>query len=557
MTNRAMVKLRIPFDEGPDLESFSGARKSAGLARSLLESGGSIVSRVAMNISNVAAAFYTQRYHLASSGTSSVQGGAEERAASGTAAAAKTAVPAAGSASFAEAKTSEAVRSTLLLLQETGSVFDSEDTGLMNVRGVSDEDRARFAQIIQEAVDNNAYDDPVAYIQSLSAEDVEVLRTVHCLAETSGVTDVSTTEGATNLLLPPGQFVDTNNDGLVSNGMATLFQFPPPNAPRSVKDAWDSMSQDMTMEERMLAQVPFMVASIAANVRYDADGTPIGIYEPGDAEYTNIFGTTQAEWDQLLDRLTSQYAKLAERDSTQQARLDMLKEFSAIMDSGTASTVAENEGAAAADEESAAEDERVVTKIDGVDVVVSGHNLDDREGISLLRTYEGTLSYSAELYAQIFGNDSAANEGVIAADGTVLSDQPGMTLLSSTALGPLPEGATSYYMPVTHWTPEGQGGVHAISADPAEQDAFDRQRVEKYMDLVGVERQLKARYGDDVKLAYSHEDAGYIMLSPDDARYDEIAFAEDGVGDLLASVRKGEINKSAVTDVLGRYGYRV
>ena len=493
-----------------------------------------------MDITYAAASLYRGDHSPFSASTYGVQSSTNESSWSHTAKAAKTAAQTGVSATFAASKISESVSQALLLLQETGSVFDGEDTTLMDRRGVSDETRERFAQIVQDAVDNDAYSDPVAYIQSLSAADVEVLRQVHCLAEKSGVTGVSTREGAVNLLLPPDQCVDIDNNGVVSSGEATLFKFPPPNAPQSVKDAWEEMSKDMTMGEKLEAQIPFMVASIAANIKYDSNGTPVGIYGPDDPEYTNIFGTTEAEWDALLDRLRSSYAELAERDATQQSRLDMLNEFAALLDDRPARTAASESSA------TAAEAKKVVERINGVDVIVSGHSVDQREGVSLLRTVSGKLSYSPELYAQIQAS---------AESGTAMPN----TFLTSTAeaLGPLPPGASSAYMNITNFKPAGKWERDPLSTPIDEADAYYRQDLGKYMEVVEVERQLKAEYGNDVKLVYSHADDGYIMLTPDDLHYGEMASAEDAVQTVLRDVRKGFVEADAVSDILGKYGYRV
>lgn len=222
---------------------------------------------------------------------------------------------------------SSSVQATLLRLQETGSVFDAKDASLMNVRGVSDPERQRFAEIVVDAAQTGGYNDPVAYIQSLPDADIEVLRRVHSLAETSGVTNTDV-EGAINLLLPRREHVDLNNDGLVKNGAATGFYFPPPNSPQSVKDAWDETTKDMSFAEKMMAEVQFMVASIGANTKTDSDGNIIGIYEYTDPEYTNIFPTSQGGWKQFLDRFIAEYTEAVKRTPELADRLAMLKEFS-------------------------------------------------------------------------------------------------------------------------------------------------------------------------------------------------------------------------------------
>ncbi len=230
------------------------------------------------------------------------------------------------SATIAAPLVSSSVQSTLLRLQETGSVFDTEDTNLMHVRGISDQDRQRFSEIIVDAAQTGGYNNPVEYIHSLSKEDIEVLRRVHSLAETSGVTNTDT-EGAINLLLPRNEHVDINNDGLVKNGAATGFYFPPPNSPQSVKDAWAETVKDMTFAEKMMAEAQFMTASIGANIKFDSDGNAVGLYEHTDPEYTNIFPTSEDGWEGLLDKLVADYEKALSRSPELAKHLEMLNEF--------------------------------------------------------------------------------------------------------------------------------------------------------------------------------------------------------------------------------------
>ncbi len=224
-------------------------------------------------------------------------------------------------------RVSSAVQKALLQYQTNGSVFGREDRNLMAVRGVSDETQLRFAQIVQDAAINGAYDDPIAYIRSLPSDDIEVLRQVHSLAETNGVTSVKTEEGAMNLLLPNEHQVDINNDGLVTTGIANGIRVPPPNAPQAVKDAWKEMTAGMSISDRLKAEAPFLLAHLSANVRTDGNGQIIGFNEPGSADYKNPFGTTIGEWNTLLNDLIRQYTGDGNPDAAAQKHLDMLSTF--------------------------------------------------------------------------------------------------------------------------------------------------------------------------------------------------------------------------------------
>lgn len=223
---------------------------------------------------------------------------------------------------------SAAVGAALLRIQETGSVFNREDTRLMYMRGVSNEDRQRFNEIVQDAAENGGYNDPLGYIKSLSRDDIDVLQRVHSLAEPKGVIGVTTEEGAFNLLLPQSQQVDTNDDAIVERGLAKTFVFPPVNSPQAVKDAWDEATAGMTEKERMLATAPFMAVSVAVNVKYDAKGESIGLYEPGDKGYANIFGKTGEDWTKMLSRMIDYSRSLEAYDSKYIQQTKLLVAFS-------------------------------------------------------------------------------------------------------------------------------------------------------------------------------------------------------------------------------------
>lgn len=164
-------------------------------------------------------------------------------------------------------------------------------------------------------------------------------------------------------------------------------------------------------------------------------------------------------------------------------------------------------------------EQRSTVTIDGINVITSGHSLDRREGVSLLETVSGSESQAlfSQLTAFAEEHDSESNAD---SDGTVtVQEAPGMTVIESVSLGPLPSGATSTYMDIDVFRPAGQWAEEPLlrQMGDAAEDAYYRRRTEEYMDVVGVERQLKESFGNDVKLVYSHTDDAYIMLTPDDA----------------------------------------
>ena len=197
-------------------------------------------------------------------------------------------------------------------------------------------------------------------------------------------------------------------------------------------------------------------------------------------------------------------------------------------------------------------------KLNGMTVQISGHSLDAREGISLLHTTSGINSANA--FTKFASFQEAWNQS---ADGQAYSTMevesaPSMTVLESKALGPLPAGATSSYMDIDMFRPAGKWTEDPMSRSTTESnDSFYRKQTEKLMQVVGTERQLKNFYGNDVKLVYSHADDNYIMLTPDDARYNDMNSAESSVQSLIDDVNAGHIHKDAVSDILNEYGFKL
>lgn len=205
-------------------------------------------------------------------------------------------------------------------------------------------------------------------------------------------------------------------------------------------------------------------------------------------------------------------------------------------------------------------EQRSTVTIDGISVVTSGHRLDRRDGMSLLETV--SASECQDLFSQLACYAEAHDpENNAASDGSQsMQNGPSMTVIESTSLGPLPDGATSVYMDIDPFRPVGQWTGDPIlrqTSSEADDDAYYRRRTEQYMAVVGVERQLKQTYSDDIKLIYSHSDDGYIMLTPDDARYNEMNSAENAVQSIVNEVHRGFINEDAVADILADYGYVV
>lgn len=182
--------------------------------------------------------------------------------------------------------------------------------------------------------------------------------------------------------------------------------------------------------------------------------------------------------------------------------------------------------------------------VDGVAVIVSGHSVDNREGLSLIRT-GSTLGLSSEIQAQLMRE---------AVDGMVVS--PGLSEVAGKA-HEAPSSSLPVYRSVTRATMGGQTPRDLLNIAIDDHEARAIRDVEDFMKLVGVERALKAEHDPLAKLAYSQADGGYIMLTPDDLHYDDVASTENGVLDILSDIANGFLNADAVRDTLASYGYPV
>ena len=136
--------------------------------------------------------------------------------------------------------------------------FTEHSLTMLNRRKLSQQEVTAFGQILNQAVGES----PKVFLQSLSKEELTVVQKAHSLAHTINI-DALSAEGASNLLAQPDPDfrVDLNNDGLVEIGEAKSFSFPPPNAPKHVKEAWKvataglSEMDKATLELRMHTSV--------------------------------------------------------------------------------------------------------------------------------------------------------------------------------------------------------------------------------------------------------------------------------------------------------------
>jgi hypothetical protein len=133
-----------------------------------------------------------------------------------------------------------------------------------------------FEKLMDKATAQNAYDNPKKFLQTLAPAELATLQTIHGLAKPINPDGVSQ-EGALNLLLSPDKPQDIDHDGFQMLGLAKTWQFPPVNAPDSVKQAWKDTTAHMNGHDKMMLQASFLplviegVTTKSAYIEQDAD----------------------------------------------------------------------------------------------------------------------------------------------------------------------------------------------------------------------------------------------------------------------------------------------
>lgn len=167
--------------------------------------------------------------------------------------------------------------------------FSAEAMELMRRRDVSDDSVQQFADIMARVESVNTLADPKGFLRSLTGSEMEVLRQVHCLADSINIQNLSL-EGAANLLTQPGSGQDLNNDGLTTTGAANSFTFPPRNAPDFFKAAWEAATEGMSPLE------------IPTHMIFAVGLANLGL-EPGDPNWHNPYDDPNYDYRGEVNRI--------------------------------------------------------------------------------------------------------------------------------------------------------------------------------------------------------------------------------------------------------------
>lgn len=174
-----------------------------------------------------------------------------------------------------------------------------------------------YLTVLEKASAQDGLSDPKAFLKSLSPQELHALQTIHSLADPINP-DGLTEEGAQNLILPPNQAEDVDHDGFNMVGLAKMWQFPPNNAPDSVKQAWKTATKDLNGNDLAL-MASFMPLVIPGMTNGSA-------YLPEDTDYSALTAKT-------IEGL--EYAKRFDKEWQRPVRenqIALLEKFQAALD---------------------------------------------------------------------------------------------------------------------------------------------------------------------------------------------------------------------------------
>lgn len=195
-------------------------------------------------------------------------------------------------------------------LSGISSGFSTKAVETMSQRGVSADVQNSFRTILDQATASG--EKAESFLSSLSRDDLTVIQKIHDLAEDIKVRELNE-EGAHNLLSPPGEAADLNNDSFLQIGKAMTKTFPPPNATQTVHDAWNQTMAGRSKRDQLLAEMMFMPLELSANLITDTNGNVTGIRSPHDNNWVNIYADSEFTYGTMLDQY-AEYLEIAKMD---------------------------------------------------------------------------------------------------------------------------------------------------------------------------------------------------------------------------------------------------
>ena len=175
--------------------------------------------------------------------------------------------------------------------------LSTSDLSLLSQRQLSAEDINAFKDILTEA--KNSHLPKHQFLLTLKQSDLDVLQRANGLTGPI-IVDSLSTEGATNLFATPSGegLVDLNNDGIVKVGDANTIHFPPVNAPKYVKDAWDKATEGLSFFDK--ATMELTMHHMVYGIQFD--GIPTKTAQPPSQQWSlsgisGLFGDLYSNLD--------------------------------------------------------------------------------------------------------------------------------------------------------------------------------------------------------------------------------------------------------------------
>ena len=209
--------------------------------------------------------------------------------------------------------------------------LSTESISLLQKRGRTEEDINAFSDVLASAHKRmEAKESAQHVLASMSAHDLQQVQNSAGLVDRIQVASLSN-EAAINLLAQPDKsnMVDLNNDGLVEIGAAKAMVFPPVNAPNSVKRAWESATQGMSQQDKLVMEFQMHTAVYGVHI----DGVPSKDALPPEQQWSN------KGIDQLFDQLKSALEFAVSLDgwtSFNQTKRDFYENFARDLSDGVA-----------------------------------------------------------------------------------------------------------------------------------------------------------------------------------------------------------------------------
>jgi hypothetical protein len=212
------------------------------------------------------------------------------------------------------------------------SISSTQNYSSITSNNTKKQDIGNFSDILKDRLNSQLKGKD--YLETLSDDDLSILQKEHHLANKINVDSLSE-EGAENLLVADGDtrnYVDLNNDGLTEIGEAKMIVFPPPNAPDSVKDAWDKTSANLSADEKMNVMDNFLAEQLCANAHAMPDGT-FRITKPGEPGYKSIFTSSAEDFSNIISNMISNISKNKSYYDNADFLLGILQDFKSNINS--------------------------------------------------------------------------------------------------------------------------------------------------------------------------------------------------------------------------------